>query len=97
MSPAITSPATASSAPIDNTALKPTDAGVKKPAKKQKAKQTGFKKNQKAKLALQRMHVFYKIKAHRSDDEYKDMTFPEQQKVLGKLWKASPENPRNNA
>ncbi|KAF2997681.1 hypothetical protein E8E13_006169 [Curvularia kusanoi] len=73
--------------------LKSTDAGVKKPAQKKKAKKSGSRPNQKAKQALQKMHAFFK--AHRDDDECKNMPFSEQQKVLGKLWKASPDNPKN--
>jgi hypothetical protein len=102
-------PTTTSPAVVDDSALKDTNAGVKKPAQKKK-KSTGYK-SQKSKLALQKMQVFcallssaeaelvfaclatshvvshadfwLPVKAHR--DEYKDMTFGEQQKALGKL------------
>ncbi|KAJ4346084.1 hypothetical protein N0V95_005700 [Ascochyta clinopodiicola] len=87
-------PTTTSPAIVDDAALKDTHAGVKKAAQKKKAKSTGFK-NQKAKQALKHMHAFFK--AHRDRDEYKDMTFGEKQKAMGKLWKTSPENPKNNA
>jgi hypothetical protein len=87
---------------VNDTALKGTNAGVKKPAQKKKSKNNGSRHNQKAKLALQKMHAFCTsqspaiddtglanklrtVKAHRDDDEYKDMTFAEQQKVLGAL------------
>ncbi|UPX14310.1 uncharacterized protein EKO05_0004798 [Ascochyta rabiei] len=88
MPPTPTSPAS-----VDDAALKDTGAGVKKAAQKKKLKSTGFK-SQKAKQALKHMHAFFK--AHRDCDEYRDMTFGEKQKVLGKLWKMSPENPKNN-
>ncbi|OSS53479.1 hypothetical protein B5807_00362 [Epicoccum nigrum] len=93
-SPGSASPSAASSAGASDATLKRTDAGVKKPAQKKKSKTNGSRHNQKAKLALQKMHAFFK--AHRGDDEYKDMSFAEQQKALGALWKASPENPKNS-
>ncbi|KAH6616502.1 hypothetical protein C7974DRAFT_416631 [Boeremia exigua] len=93
--PPSTSPAPASptSPQPDTTVLKPTNSGVKKPASKKKAKNDGGRHTQKAKLALRKMHVFFK--AHRDDDECKGLSYVEQQKVLGKLWKVSPENPKN--
>ena len=53
-----TSPSVASSAAVNETALKSTNAGVKKSAQKKKSKNNGSKHNQKAKLALQKMHAF---------------------------------------
>ena len=50
-------------------------------------------KNNKAKAAMVKMQAFFK--EHRS--EYKHLEFKEQQKELGKKWKASPENPKNQA
>ncbi|KAF1365223.1 hypothetical protein EJ07DRAFT_171124 [Lizonia empirigonia] len=79
---------------VTDAVLQATDAGVKKPVQKKKVKNNGFKNNN-ARQALRKMHVFFK--AHRDLDEYKDMSYGEQQKVLGKLWKASPENPKNSA
>ena len=52
------SPESTSSAAVNDTALKGTNAGVKKPAQKKKSKNNGSKHNQKAKLALQKMHAF---------------------------------------
>ncbi|CAA9966299.1 hypothetical protein P3342_013168 [Pyrenophora teres f. teres] len=64
-------------------------AGVKKaPAK---LGRVGKKNN--AKNAMIKMQAYFK--AHR--DEYKDLSFKEQQQELGKKWKASPENPKNSA
>lgn len=51
------SPNTTSPAPIDDAALKGTDAGVKKPAQKKKTKNNGFK-NKNARVALRKMHAF---------------------------------------
>ncbi|EDU46009.1 repeatdomain containing protein [Pyrenophora tritici-repentis] len=72
-----------------NTPKAANGAGVKKaPAK---LGRVGKKNN--AKNAMIRMQAYFK--AHR--DEYKDLTFKEQQQELGKKWKASPENPKNSA
>ncbi|KAL1800272.1 hypothetical protein ACET3X_000614 [Alternaria dauci] len=65
-------------------------AGVKKAAPK--GRRVG-KKNNNARVAMANMQTYFK--AHR--DEYKDLSFKEQQQELGKMWKASPENPKNNA
>lgn len=58
MPPASSPPA--SPAAIDDTALKPTNSGVKKPAQKKKPKNDGSRHTQKAKLALRKMHAFCK-------------------------------------
>ncbi|CAN9117307.1 hypothetical protein CC77DRAFT_1057558 [Alternaria alternata] len=63
-------------------------AGVKKAAPK--GGRVGKKNN--ARTAMAKMQAYFK--AHR--DEYKDLSFKEQQQELGKKWKASPENPKNN-
>lgn len=49
-----------SPAPVNDSALKGTNGGVKKPAQK-KAKKSGTKHTQKAKQALQKMHAFCKL------------------------------------
>ena len=59
-------------------------AGVKKTAPK--GGRAGKKNN--ARNAMAKMQAYFK--AHR--DEYKDLSFKEQQQELGKKWKASPEN-----
>ncbi|EMD89226.1 hypothetical protein COCC4DRAFT_137969 [Bipolaris maydis ATCC 48331] len=64
-------------------------AGVKKTAPK--GGRAGKKNN--ARNAMAKMQAYFK--AHR--DEYKDLSFKEQQQELGKKWKASPENPKNSA
>ncbi|KAL1594115.1 hypothetical protein SLS59_008949 [Nothophoma quercina] len=97
--PVQTSPAHGSRTPtspaaVDDVALKSTNAGVKKPAQK-KTKKAGFKTSQKAKVALQKINDFFK--AHRGDDEYKDLSHTERQKALGAAWKVSPENPKNGS
>ncbi|KAF2006885.1 hypothetical protein P154DRAFT_178060 [Amniculicola lignicola CBS 123094] len=46
-----------------------------------------------AKNAMAKMQAYFK--QHRS--EFKDLAFKDQQKELGKKWKASSENPKNNA
>lgn len=55
-----TSSPPASPAAINDTALKPTSSGVKKPAQKKKKKPNndGIRHNQKAKIALRKMHAF---------------------------------------
>ncbi|RYO56678.1 hypothetical protein AA0116_g9023 [Alternaria tenuissima] len=63
-------------------------AGVKKAAPK--GGRVGKKNN--ARTAMAKMQAYFK--AHR--DEYKDLSFKEQKQELGKKWKASPENPKNN-
>ncbi|KAF1947857.1 hypothetical protein EJ02DRAFT_417346 [Clathrospora elynae] len=65
-------------------------AGVKKAGR---PKGSGKGKNGNAKTAMIKMQTYFK--AHR--DEYKELSFKEQQQELGKKWKASPENPKNNA
>ncbi|KNG49486.1 hypothetical protein DDE82_004924 [Stemphylium lycopersici] len=65
-------------------------AGVKK-AGAPKGGRVGKKNN--ARNAMAKMQAYFK--AHR--EEYKDLSFKEQQQELGKKWKASPENPKNNA
>ncbi|KAH6872664.1 hypothetical protein BKA58DRAFT_150202 [Alternaria rosae] len=64
-------------------------AGVKKGA----PKGGRIAKKGNARNAMIRMQAYFK--AHR--DEYKDLSLKEQQQELGKKWKASPENPKNNA
>ncbi|KAF1932780.1 uncharacterized protein M421DRAFT_249178 [Didymella exigua CBS 183.55] len=93
ISPAPSLSPTTSPARVDDPTLKTTDAGVKKPA--QKKKRTKRQTAQKASLNMQRMHAFFR--AHRGEEEYKDMTFQEIQKALGQLWKTAPENPKNSA
>ncbi|KAF1836236.1 hypothetical protein BDW02DRAFT_596632 [Decorospora gaudefroyi] len=65
-------------------------AGVKKAGR---PKGGAGKKNNNARNAMIKMQAYFK--AHR--DEYKDLSFKEQQQELGKQWKASPENPKNSA
>ncbi|KAF3033845.1 hypothetical protein E8E11_002256 [Didymella keratinophila] len=92
ISPAPASPPATSPAYLDDTALKATDAGIKRPAKK---KQTKRQVAQKAKETIQKMHAF--IRAHRDEEQYKDMNYQEIQKALGQLWKTAPENPKNSS
>ncbi|KAJ4412230.1 hypothetical protein N0V91_000699 [Didymella pomorum] len=92
MSPAHSSPPATTPAHLGDTALKATYAGIKKPAKK---KQTKRRVAQKAKETIQKMHAFFR--AHRDEEQYKDMTYPEIQKALGQLWKTAPENPKNSS
>ncbi|KAF2016325.1 hypothetical protein BU24DRAFT_462495 [Aaosphaeria arxii CBS 175.79] len=66
---------------------KTTDAGVKKGRGAPKGARKANAKN-----AMAKMQAFFK--KHRS--EYKDLSFGDQQKELGKKWKASPENPKNS-
>ncbi|KAF2133524.1 hypothetical protein P153DRAFT_381955 [Dothidotthia symphoricarpi CBS 119687] len=76
-------------APTTTTTAKPAaakDAGVRKAGRPK-----GVKSN-KARTAMIKMQAFFK--AHR--DEYKELDFKEQQKELGKQWKTSDENPKNN-
>ncbi|PSN66822.1 hypothetical protein BS50DRAFT_573614 [Corynespora cassiicola Philippines] len=46
-----------------------------------------------AKNAMIKMQAYFQ----ENRPKYKHLTFKEQQKELGKQWKASPENPKNNA
>ena len=55
MSPAPSSPPATPSAHLDDSALKATNAGIKKPTKK---KQTKRQVAQKAKETIQKMHAF---------------------------------------
>ncbi|KAJ4377889.1 hypothetical protein N0V83_000719 [Neocucurbitaria cava] len=63
-------------------------AGVKK-AGRPKAKA----KNSKARTAMIKMQAYFKD----NRSKYKDLDFKEQQKELGKDWKTSSENPKNQA
>ncbi|KAJ4335779.1 hypothetical protein N0V87_005894 [Didymella glomerata] len=92
ISPTLSSRPAASPAYLDDAALRATNAGIKKPAKK---KQTKRQVAQKAKETIQKMHAF--IRTHRDEEQYKDMTYQEIQKALGQLWKTSPENPKNSS
>ncbi|KAF3036479.1 hypothetical protein E8E12_007103 [Didymella heteroderae] len=85
-----TSPPT-SPAHVDDTVLKATDVGIKKPAKK---KQTKRQVAQKAKANMQKMHAF--TRAHRDEEQYKDRTYQEIWKALCQLWKTAPKNPKNS-
>ncbi|KAL5120706.1 hypothetical protein ACEQ8H_001455 [Pleosporales sp. CAS-2024a] len=62
------------------------DEGVKKGGK------AGGKKNN-ARTAMAKMQAFFK----ENRSKYKDLGFKDQQKELGKEWKASSENPKNAA
>ncbi|OAL49517.1 hypothetical protein IQ07DRAFT_644673 [Pyrenochaeta sp. DS3sAY3a] len=62
-------------------------AGVKKAGKKPGGK------NSKAKTAMIKMQAFFK----ENRSKHKHLDFKEQQKELGKEWKASSENPKNQA
>ncbi|KAF2191056.1 hypothetical protein K469DRAFT_720028 [Zopfia rhizophila CBS 207.26] len=61
-------------------------AGVKK-AGRPKA----TSKNSNARTAMAKMQNYFK--EHRA--QFKDLSFKDQQKELGKLWKSAPENPKN--
>ncbi|KAL6711153.1 hypothetical protein ACN47E_005684 [Coniothyrium glycines] len=68
---------------------KPTStAGVKKGPGRPKGG-----KNNRAKTAMAQMQAYFKD----NRSKYKDLDFKEQQKELGKEWKASPKNPKNQA
>ncbi|KAJ8108498.1 hypothetical protein OPT61_g8134 [Boeremia exigua] len=90
--PASSPPATP--APTNGTTANANDTVSKKTAMKKKSKNDGIRHNRKAKMALRKMHAFFK--AHRDDDACQGLTYQEQQKVMGKLWKTSPENPKND-
>ncbi|KAH7077704.1 hypothetical protein BKA63DRAFT_564276 [Paraphoma chrysanthemicola] len=64
-----------------------TGAGVKKAGRPIK------RKNNNARVAMVKMQTFFK----ENRSKYKDLDFKEQQKALGKDWKASKENPKNSA
>ncbi|KAF2473483.1 uncharacterized protein BDR25DRAFT_132484 [Lindgomyces ingoldianus] len=59
-------------------------AGVKKSA----GPKSGKKVN--ARNAMAKMQAYFK--EHRA--EFKDLSFKDQQKELGKMWKTAPENPK---
>lgn len=63
-------------------------AGVKKAGR---PKSSG--KNTKAKAAMIKMQAFFK----ENRSKHKHLDFKEQQKELGKEWKVSSENPKNQA
>ncbi|KAF2872205.1 hypothetical protein BDV95DRAFT_606759 [Massariosphaeria phaeospora] len=63
-------------------------AGVKKAAGKSK----GVRKTN-ARNAMVKMQAYFK----ENRSKYKHLDFKEQQKELGKQWKTSSENPKNNA
>lgn len=84
MAPSTTTTTTKTAAPK---AKATTNGGVKKGGPGRKGKNT------KAKTAMIKMQEYFK--KHRS--EYKELSFGEQQKELGKKWKAAPENPKNQA
>ncbi|KAH7400857.1 hypothetical protein DE146DRAFT_755301 [Phaeosphaeria sp. MPI-PUGE-AT-0046c] len=67
---------------------KTSDAGVKKAGRPAKSAKRGNARN-----AMIKMQAFFK----ENRSKYKDLDFKEQQKELGKEWKTSSENPKNNA
>ncbi|CAO2647898.1 Nn.00g088200.m01.CDS01 [Neocucurbitaria sp. VM-36] len=63
-------------------------AGVRKAGRPK-----GAGKNSKAKTAMIKMQAYFK----ENRSKYKHLDFKEQQKELGKEWKSSSENPKNQA
>ncbi|KAF2828643.1 hypothetical protein CC86DRAFT_287933 [Ophiobolus disseminans] len=64
-------------------------AGVKKAGRPVGSGKAGKKNN--ARNAMIKMQAYFK----ENRSKYKDLDFKEQQKELGKDWKASDENPKN--
>ncbi|OAL00584.1 hypothetical protein IQ06DRAFT_146279 [Phaeosphaeriaceae sp. SRC1lsM3a] len=67
---------------------KTSGAGVKKAGRP-----PGSSKRGNARAAMIKMQAFFK----ENRSKYKHLDFKEQQKELGKDWKSSSENPKNNA